>query len=126
MALPGVCQFRQFRHASFHRLTLGLIIEETVDLGGGTVVGADGEALVGTVKDQVLAHDGQTDEAEISTRGRAHRSTDIDAGEAGANVSCPFMSTMWVVAGRGGCWAYSPRHTRTFVVSGGMVLNDRR
>ena len=69
-------------------LTLGLIFEETVDLGGGTVVGANGVTLVGGVKDQVLAHDGQTDQTEISTGQRTRWSADIDAGETGAFVSC--------------------------------------
>lgn len=69
------------------KLTLSLVLQEAVDLGGGTVVGADGEAVVSSVKDQVLTHNGQTDETEISTRQRTRRSADIDAGEAGAEVS---------------------------------------
>lgn len=68
-------------------LTLGLVGEEAVNLGGGTVEGADLEAVVGNVHDQVLAHDGQTDEAEISTGNMVRRSADIDAGETGAIVS---------------------------------------
>lgn len=68
-------------------LTLGLIVEETVNLGGGTVVGADGETVISSVEDQVLAHDGQTDETEIGTGKRTRRSADIDAGETGAEVS---------------------------------------
>lgn len=68
-------------------LTLGLIVEETVNLGGGTVESANGEAVVGSVQNQVLAHNGQTDEAEISTGNMTHRSADIDAGETGAIVS---------------------------------------
>ena len=36
-------------------LALGLVLEEAVDLGDGTVEGADGEAMVGHVEDQVLA-----------------------------------------------------------------------
>lgn len=43
--------------------------------------------MVGSVQNQVLAHDGQTDEAEISTGNMMHRSADIDAGETGAIVS---------------------------------------
>lgn len=69
-------------------LTLGLIVEETVDLSGGTVVGANGVTLVGGVEDQVLAHDGQTDQTEISTGQRTRWSADIDAGETSAFVSC--------------------------------------
>lgn len=44
---------------------LSLVGEEVVHLAGGTVVGADGEALVVHVEDQVLTHDGKADEADI-------------------------------------------------------------
>ena len=47
-------------------LALGLVGNEAVDLGDCTVESADGEAVVGHVQDQVLAHDGQADEAEVS------------------------------------------------------------
>ena len=73
-------------------LTLGLIVKETVDLGGGTVVGANSVTLVGGVKDQILAHDGQTDQTEISTGQRTRWSADIDAGETSAFVSCQFSN----------------------------------
>lgn len=43
--------------------------------------------MVSSVENQVLAHNGQTDEAEISTRSRMRRSADIDAGETGTKVS---------------------------------------
>lgn len=75
------------------RRTLGFILEEAVDLGDGTVVRDNGVAVVGGVEDQVLAHDGQTDEAEITTGQRRRRRADIDAGQAGAEVSDRFMST---------------------------------
>lgn len=68
-------------------LTLGLIGEEAVDLGGRAVVSADSETVISNVEDQVLAHNGQTDEAEISTRSRMRRSADINAGETGTIVS---------------------------------------
>lgn len=68
-------------------LTLGLVGKEAVNLGGGTVVGADGETVISNVEDQVLAHNGQTDEAEISTGSRVRRSADINAGETGTIVS---------------------------------------
>ena len=48
-------------------LALGLVVQEAVDLADGAVEGDDGEAVVGHVEDQVLAHDGQADEAEISS-----------------------------------------------------------
>ena len=47
-------------------LALGLITEEAVDLGDGSVEGNDGEAVVSGVEDQVLTHDGQTDETKVS------------------------------------------------------------
>lgn len=67
--------------------TLGLVLQETVNLRGCTVVSANGESVISDVQDQVLAHNGQTDEAEISTRNKVRRSADIDAGETGAIVS---------------------------------------
>lgn len=70
-----------------NRLALGLVGEEAVHLGNSSVKGANGETVVGHVQDQVLTptrdvsatcregfgwrgrdlHNGQTDEAEIST-----------------------------------------------------------
>lgn len=68
-------------------LTLGLVGQEAVDLGGRAVEGADSETVISNVEDQVLAHNGQTDEAEISTRRKVRRSADINAGETGTIVS---------------------------------------
>jgi hypothetical protein len=48
--------------------------------------------MVSSVKDQVLAHDGQANEAKISTGFRLRRSTDIDAGETRTTVSVTFLS----------------------------------
>lgn len=39
-------------------LALGLVVQEAVDLGDGSVKGADGEAVVGHVENQVLSPDG--------------------------------------------------------------------
>lgn len=72
--------------------TLGFIIEEAVDLGDGSVEGNDGEAMVSSVQDQVLAHNGETNEAEISTGFRLRRSADIDAGETRTMVSINLLS----------------------------------
>lgn len=47
--------------------TLGLVGEEVVNLGDGTVESADGEAMISSIKDDILAHDSQADEAEICT-----------------------------------------------------------
>jgi hypothetical protein len=71
MDLPGlnllIWRFLNGSHIS-ESLTLGLIFKEAVDLGGRTVVSADSETVISNVEDQVLAHNGQTDETEISTR----------------------------------------------------------
>ena len=40
--------------------------------------------MIGHIQNQILAHDGQTDEAEISTGVDPRRSADIDAGKTGA------------------------------------------
>lgn len=37
------------------RLTLGLVFQKVVDLGSGTVVGADDKTVIVHVEDQVLA-----------------------------------------------------------------------
>lgn len=66
--------------------TLGLVLEEAVDLGDGTVEGNDGVSMVGGVEDEVLAHDRKADETEITTRFGVRRA-DIDAGEARTKVS---------------------------------------
>lgn len=77
-------------------LTLGLVCQKAINLGGGTVVSTNLEAVVGNVHDQVLAHDGQTDETEISTRNEVRRGADIDAGETGAIVSNQCLVNSWV------------------------------
>ena len=62
MSAVGRIDLWEFLH------TLGLILEESVDLGNGSVEGHNSEAVVGSVQDQVLAHDGQTNETKITTR----------------------------------------------------------
>ena len=74
--------------------TFSLILQETVNLGNGTIEGNDGEFVVSDVHDQVLAHDGQTDEAEVTTGNCPRRSADIDAGETSATVSSQRSSTL--------------------------------
>jgi len=58
-----------------------------VDLGDRTVEGHDGVSFISDVQDQVLAHDGQTNEAKITTRDNSRSSADIDAGKSRAVVS---------------------------------------
>jgi hypothetical protein len=48
------------------RFTLGTISKELVDLGGSTVVSAHGKSVIGHVQDQVLTHNGETDQTDIS------------------------------------------------------------
>ncbi len=74
--------------------TFCFIRHESIDLGHGTIESDDIEFLViGNVQEQILAHDGQTDEAEITTVSDPRRSADIDAGQTGATVSPGFSST---------------------------------
>ena len=68
-------------------LTFGLILQETINFGNSAVEGDNGKTVISDIQNKVLAHDGQTDEAKITTRGSIPRATDIDAGETGAEVS---------------------------------------
>lgn len=48
--------------------TLGLVCQEVVNLGNGTVECNYFVSVVSCVQNQVLAHDGQADKAEVSSR----------------------------------------------------------
>ena len=48
-------------------LALGLVFQKAIDLGNGSVESYDSEAVVSHIEDEVLAHDGQTDEAKVSS-----------------------------------------------------------
>ena len=48
-------------------LALGLILQEAVHLLDCAVEGDNGEAVVSHVQDQILTHDGQANEAEVSS-----------------------------------------------------------
>jgi len=74
--------------------TLGLVGEEVVDLGNGTVESNDSESVISSVQDQVLTHHGQADQTEISPSGInvskggtaeglrfRRRPADVDSGE---------------------------------------------
>lgn len=67
-------------------LTLCFILEEAVDLGYGTIESNDSVAMIRCIEDQVLAHDSQANETEITTRFSVRRA-DIDAGETRTKVS---------------------------------------
>ena len=73
--------------------TLCLIFKEAVDLGDCSVESDDLETVIRGVHDQVLAHDGQADEAEISAISHAFGFAGAVAGEANATVSIPFKDT---------------------------------
>lgn len=68
-------------------LTFGFIAQEAVDLSNGPVESADLEAVVRYIQNQVLAHDSQTNESEISAGRSPRGSADVNAGETAANVS---------------------------------------
>ena len=81
-----------------HLHTFCFIVHETIDLGYCTVESHDVELFViGNVQEQVLAHDSQTDEAEITTASDPRRSADIDAGQTGATVSSEFSSILFCI-----------------------------
>ena len=61
-----------------------------VNLADGTVESDDSVSVVCDVHDQVLSHDSETDEAEISTND-TRILTDVDAGKACAKVSIRTM-----------------------------------
>merc|ERR1719192_10019 len=51
---------------------LGLLLQEVIHLLRGPVVGADLEAVVIHVEDEVLAHDGQTNESDVTVSFSGH------------------------------------------------------
>ena len=68
---PGLFELRHEFGDGMGALDLGalrLVREEVVHLGGGAVVGHDGEAVVVHVENQILAHDGQADHCDIAGR----------------------------------------------------------
>ena len=78
--------------------------------------------MVCGIHDQVLAHDGQTDEAEITTGIDPRKSADIDAGETGATVSASIYQqspSRLQPKESGGIWS----ETRSL---GGGVMGSRR
>jgi hypothetical protein len=72
-------------------ITFGLIFEEAVDLGYGSVEGNDSEAVVGSVQDQILAHDRKANETEITT-GVGLRRADLEASQSRSMVSILFVN----------------------------------
>lgn len=71
--------------------TLGLILKEAVNFGDGSVEGHDSEAMISSVEDQVLAHDRQANETEITT-GFGLRRADLEASQSRTKVSILFVN----------------------------------
>ena len=67
-------------------LTLGLILEETIDLGNGSVEGNDGETVISSIENQVLAHNGQTDKTKVTTRFRLRKASS-NAGKSRSKLA---------------------------------------
>ncbi len=67
-------------------LTFGLVLEKAINLGDSTIEYDHGETVISSIENQVLTHDGQTDEAEVTTRLTVRRA-DIDAGQSRTEVS---------------------------------------
>ena len=63
------------------------IFQEPINLGDCSVEGTDSEFMIRDVHDQVLAHNGQTDKAEVSTEDEARLSAGNDASMTSATVS---------------------------------------
>ena len=61
--------------------TFGLVLKEAVDLGDSSVEGNYGEAMVGGIQNQVLAHDRKADETEITTGFRLRRAN-LEVGQS--------------------------------------------
>ena len=60
-----------FNDAAFVKIstcsTFCFVRDETVHFRDGTIEADDLETVVGSIQDEILTHDGQADEAEIST-----------------------------------------------------------
>jgi hypothetical protein len=93
--------FNQFHLVGKDRIspTFGLVGEEVVDLRDSAVECQDLESMVCGVHDQVLTHDGQTDEAEISTTRRRRGLLATRPAEYGNHVSIGSIDKD--IAGRG-------------------------
>lgn len=58
--------------------------------------------MIGDVQDQVLTHNSQANQAEITTGNDPRGSADIDAGQTGATVSPWIQSTQVMIGERDG------------------------
>lgn len=84
--------------------TFGLILQEAVDLGNGSVESNDSEAVVGSVQNQILAHDRKANKTEITT-GFGLRRADLEASQSRSRVSmlavngCDHEGNKWTIQG---------------------------
>jgi hypothetical protein len=67
--------------------TLGLILEESVDFGHSSVESNDSETVIGSVQNEILAHDRKANETEITTRFGLRIWSDLEAGQSRTKVS---------------------------------------
>jgi hypothetical protein len=67
-------------------LTFGFVFEKAIDFRDSAVEHHRGETVVRSIENQVLSHDGEADETEITTRLTVRRA-DIDAGKTRTKVS---------------------------------------
>ena len=91
IGFPSVSQYLfVFRLLSV--CTFGFIFKEAVDLGDGSVEGNDSKVVISSVQDEILTHDGQADEAEISTGLRPRRQAGTEASQtcAGGQYRLPY------------------------------------
>lgn len=77
------------------RRTFSFIVQKPINLGNGPIEDNDGELMIGNVQNQILTHNGQTDETEVTTGDDPRGSADIDAGQTGATVSSGVPSTQF-------------------------------
>ena len=62
--------------------TFRLVLYESTDFLNRSVESDDSETVISGVEDQILTHDGQTDETKVSTGNCLRSQTSSDAGQA--------------------------------------------
>lgn len=67
-------------------LTFSFVLEKAIYFGDSAIEDDHSETMIGSIEDQVLTHDGQTDQTEVTTRLTVRRA-DIDAGQSRTEVS---------------------------------------
>jgi len=67
-----------------------------IDLGNSSVECDDVESMVGGVQDQVLTHDGQTDQTEVTSRGIV---SIVESALHSVEACAGFRVKKWMMAG---------------------------